>query len=67
MQNTGTFLHLRTANAVGCGRLTAQGQIGRMAVLPTPNQGIGAALLHNIVTAAHDAGTDRIFTCSEGC
>ncbi|MEC7553552.1 MAG: GNAT family N-acetyltransferase [Pseudomonadota bacterium] len=47
---------------VGCGRLTAQGQIGRMAVLQQHrHQGIGAALLHNIVTAAHDAGTDRIF------
>ena len=38
---------------VGCGRLTAQGQIGRMAVLQQyRHQGIGAALLHNIVTAA---------------
>lgn len=43
--------------AIGTGRLTAEGRIGRMAVLETwRNRGVGAALLHALLRVARDAG-----------
>lgn len=51
-----------SAEAIGCGRMTAQGQIGRMAVLPAHrHKGIGAELLSHIVRVAAASGAHCVF------
>ena len=48
-------------NAIGCGRLQADGQIGRMAVIAEwRRKGVGAALLHRLLETARAAGKRRI-------
>lgn len=46
---------------VGTGRLTAEGKIGRMAVLSEARgRGVGAAILNHLVAAARDAGMAQV-------
>ncbi|MFC4526538.1 GNAT family N-acetyltransferase [Dyella halodurans] len=47
--------------AIGCARLTPQGKIGRVAVRqPWRNQGVGAALLRELVTRARTQGQTQV-------
>ncbi len=57
------FLAVNTLGQfVGCARLLASGQIGRMAVLKSNRgTGIGNALLEAAVTAGKEAGFERLF------
>lgn len=51
-----------SGQAVGCGRLTTDGQIGRMAVVQARRrQGVGATLLAHIVAAAEGHGAKYVF------
>lgn len=51
---------------VACGRLTAEGRIGRMAVLaPWRRRGVGSALLAVILEAARARGLDRVFLSAQ--
>lgn len=51
-----------SGRAIGCARLTADGQIGRMAVLQSQRrQGVGAALLDHIVATAADNEAKYVF------
>ena len=51
----------RDGNAIGTGRLLAEGRIGRMAVLKSwRGQGVGAALLSRLVEQARAKGMRRI-------
>jgi len=59
-------MHLLASDSLvrplGCARITPNGQIGRMAVLPGHRgRGIGTALLHAALVAAGAAGMERIF------
>lgn len=61
-----TALHVlaidRGGNGIGTGRITDSGQIGRMAVLSDwRNQGIGSALLTQLIALAHTHGKSRLF------
>lgn len=48
--------------AVGTGRLTADGQIGRMAVLEAARgQGVGAAILNELITLARADGLSTVY------
>jgi len=48
--------------AVGCARLLPDGQIGRLAVLPTwRRRGIGSALLRELIHCARARGQDAVF------
>ena len=48
--------------AVACGRLLADGHIGRMAVLKEwRGRGIGRAVLQTLLNAAHAAGNQEVF------
>jgi predicted GNAT family N-acyltransferase len=50
-----------TGRAIGCGRLLADGHIGRMAVRPEwRGRGVGAALLQRLVALARDEGFERV-------
>lgn len=50
------------ANGVGTGRVTAVGQIGRMAVLPDWRaQGVGSAILTRLIALAKDQGRHSLF------
>ena len=50
-----------TGEAVGTGRLLPDGHIGRMAVLwPWRGQGVGRALLLELLAAARDGGFGRV-------
>ncbi len=52
--------------ALGCGRLTPDGKIGRMAVLPEHRgKGLGRALLDYIVGYARDHGVRRLYLHSQ--
>lgn len=56
------FLVLRDGEAVGTGRLTATGKIGRMAVLPSERgSGLGQRLLEHICSHARKRGFDRVY------
>ncbi|WP_266181707.1 GNAT family N-acetyltransferase [Dyella humicola] len=47
--------------AIGCARLTPQGKIGRVAVRqPWRNQGVGAALLRELITRARTQGQVQV-------
>lgn len=47
---------------VGTGRLLDSGQIGRLAVLPVARQqGLGSALLQELILTARDSGLPRVF------
>lgn len=47
--------------AIGCGRLLADGHIGRMAVLePWRGRGVGSALLTRLIDVARKAGLRRV-------
>ena len=50
------------ATVVGCGRLTPEGQIGRMAVQAALRQtGIGSAILQHILQCARHSGSNAVF------
>jgi len=52
--------------AVATARLLADGQIGRLAVLPAwRRQGIGCALLNRLIRVARDRGQDSVFLHSQ--
>jgi predicted GNAT family N-acyltransferase len=51
-----------TGQVIGCARLTPDGQIGRMAVLPERRgQGIGGALLRAAIAAARERGWEPVY------
>lgn len=51
---------------LACGRLTAEGRIGRMAVLaPWRRCGVGSALLAAILEAARARGLDHVFLSAQ--
>ena len=50
------------ATVIGCGRLTPEGQIGRMAVQAALRQtGIGSAILQHILQCARHSGSNAVF------
>ena len=57
------FVAMNSNNAViGCGRLTPEGQIGRMAVQAALRQtGIGSAILQHILQCARHRGSKAVF------
>ncbi len=47
--------------AVACGRMTPQGHIGRIAVLPNArHQGLGTRLLHHLLAVARSQGLEQV-------
>jgi predicted GNAT family N-acyltransferase len=56
------FLLTRKTVALGCGRLLADGKIGRMAILTDQRgQGLGLQLLHKILQHARRNGMQRLY------
>jgi predicted GNAT family N-acyltransferase len=56
------FIAMLNGEAVATARLTAEGQIGRMAVLPQyRNQGVGSELLEFVLEKAKNSKTEQLF------